>query len=110
MGVRIRWVGSRPRLWRSVIKELAIAEQMTTNNDVITINYCVNYGGRTEIAEATQRNRQRGRGRQAQPGPDHRGHDRQPPAPARHSRCRSVYADFGGAAVQQLHVVAGGLR
>ena len=29
MGVRIRWVGSRPRLWRSVINELAIAEDMT---------------------------------------------------------------------------------
>ncbi|OSC38597.1 decaprenyl diphosphate synthase [Mycobacterium decipiens] len=54
MGVRIRWVGSRPRLWRSVINELAIAEQVTKNNDVITINYCVNYGGRTEIAEATR--------------------------------------------------------
>ncbi len=27
---------------------------MTVNNDVITINYCVNYGGRTEIAEATR--------------------------------------------------------
>ncbi|EUA33391.1 di-trans,poly-cis-decaprenylcistransferase [Mycobacterium xenopi 4042] len=45
MGVRIRWVGSRPRLWRSVIKELEIAEQMTADNDVITVNYCVNYGG-----------------------------------------------------------------
>jgi trans,polycis-decaprenyl diphosphate synthase len=54
MGVRIRWVGSRPRLWRSVINELAVAEEMTKNNDVITINYCVNYGGRTEIAEATK--------------------------------------------------------
>ena len=29
MGVKIRWVGSRPRLWRSVINELAIAEEMT---------------------------------------------------------------------------------
>ncbi|MGA7052775.1 MAG: polyprenyl diphosphate synthase, partial [Mycobacterium sp.] len=38
MGVRIRWVGSRPRLWRSVINELAIAEAMTLDNDVITIN------------------------------------------------------------------------
>lgn len=55
MGVRIRWVGSRPRLWRSVINELAIAEEVTKNNDVITINYCVNYGGRAEIAEATRR-------------------------------------------------------
>ena len=55
MGVRIRWVGSRPRLWRSVINELAIAEEVTRNNEVITINYCVNYGGRAEIAEATRR-------------------------------------------------------
>jgi trans,polycis-decaprenyl diphosphate synthase len=54
MGVRIRWVGSRPRLWRSVIKELAIAEDMTVHNDVITVNYCVNYGGRAEIAEAAR--------------------------------------------------------
>ncbi|MGO9382901.1 MAG: decaprenyl diphosphate synthase [Mycobacterium sp.] len=54
IGVRIRWVGSRPRLWRSVIDELAVAEAMTAHNDVITINYCVNYGGRTEIAEATK--------------------------------------------------------
>ncbi len=54
MGVRIRWVGSRPRLWRSVIHELAVAEAMTDGNDVITVNYCVNYGGRTEIAEATR--------------------------------------------------------
>ncbi len=54
IGVRIRWVGSRPRLWRSVINELAIAEAMTTGNDVITVNYCVNYGGRAEIAEAAR--------------------------------------------------------
>ncbi|KAA8965816.1 decaprenyl diphosphate synthase [Mycobacterium sp.] len=54
MGVKIRWVGSRARLWRSVIKELAIAEEMTRDNDVITINYCVNYGGRTEITEAAR--------------------------------------------------------
>lgn len=54
MGVRMRWVGSRPRMWRSVIKEFEIAEDMTVDNDVITINYCVNYGGRTEIVEAAQ--------------------------------------------------------
>lgn len=54
IGVKIRWVGSRPRLWRSVINELAIAEDMTKDNDVITVNYCVNYGGRAEIAEATK--------------------------------------------------------
>ncbi|OBR97984.1 MAG: decaprenyl diphosphate synthase [Mycobacterium sp.] len=55
MGVKIRWVGSAPRLWRSVINELAVAEEVTKNNDVITINYCVNYGGRMEIAEAARK-------------------------------------------------------
>ena len=54
MGVNMRWVGSRPRMWRSVIKEFDIAEQMTVDNDVITVNYCVNYGGRTEIVEAAR--------------------------------------------------------
>jgi trans,polycis-decaprenyl diphosphate synthase len=54
IGVRIRWVGSRPRLWRSVINELAIAEAMTEGNDVITVNYCVNYGGRAEITESAR--------------------------------------------------------
>lgn len=54
MGVRMRWVGSRARMWRSVIKEFEIAEEMTANNSVITVNYCVNYGGRAEIAEAAR--------------------------------------------------------
>jgi trans,polycis-decaprenyl diphosphate synthase len=54
MGVRMRWMGSRPKMWRSVIKEFEIAEQMTVDNHVITVNYCVNYGGRTEIAEAAR--------------------------------------------------------
>ena len=54
MGVNMRWVGSRARMWRSVMKEFDIAEDMTRDNDVITVNYCVNYGGRAEIAEATR--------------------------------------------------------
>ena len=29
MGVRVRWAGRRPRLWRSVISELEDAERMT---------------------------------------------------------------------------------
>ena len=52
MGVRMRWVGSRARMWRSVIKEFELAEEMTVNNSVITVNYCVNYGGRAELVEA----------------------------------------------------------
>ncbi len=52
LGVRVRWAGRRPRLWRSVIKELEIAEQMTRHNSVLTLTMCVNYGGRAEIADA----------------------------------------------------------
>ena len=55
MGVKMRWVGSRARMWRSVMKEFEIAEELTANNDVINVNYCVNYGGRTEIAEAARK-------------------------------------------------------
>jgi undecaprenyl diphosphate synthase len=52
LGVRVRWAGRRPRLWRSVIKELQVAEEMTKHNDVLTLTMCVNYGGRAEIADA----------------------------------------------------------
>jgi undecaprenyl diphosphate synthase len=52
LGVRVRWAGRRPRLWRSVIKELETAEEMTRHNDVMTLTMCVNYGGRAEIADA----------------------------------------------------------
>src|ERR1700745_1138089 len=46
MGVRVRWAGRRPRLWRSVISELEDAERMTAGNSVLTLQFCVNYGGR----------------------------------------------------------------
>lgn len=52
LGVRVRWAGRRPRLWRSVIKELEIAEELTKHNTVCTLTMCVNYGGRAEIADA----------------------------------------------------------
>ena len=52
MGIRVRWAGRRPRLWRSVISELEDAERMTVGNSVLTLQFCVNYGGRAEIADA----------------------------------------------------------
>jgi undecaprenyl diphosphate synthase len=55
LGVRIRWAGRRPRLWRSVIKELEEAEAMTAKNRNLTLTMCVNYGGRAEIADAAAR-------------------------------------------------------
>jgi undecaprenyl diphosphate synthase len=52
LGVRVRWAGRRPKLWRSVIKELEIAQELTKHNDRLTLTMCVNYGGRAEIADA----------------------------------------------------------
>jgi undecaprenyl diphosphate synthase len=52
LGVRVRWAGRRPRLWRSVIKELEVAEELTRDNDRLTLTMCVNYGGRAELADA----------------------------------------------------------
>lgn len=50
--MRVRWAGRRPKLWRSVIRELEVAEELTRDNDVLTLTMCVNYGGRAEIADA----------------------------------------------------------
>ena len=53
-GVRVRWAGRRPRLWRSVVRELEVAEELTKDNDVLTLTMCVNYGGRAELADAAR--------------------------------------------------------
>ena len=53
-GVRVRWVGRRPRLWRSVIRELEAAEELTKDNTTMTLAMCVNYGGRAEIIDAAR--------------------------------------------------------
>lgn len=53
-GVRVRWAGRRPRLWRSVISELEEAERLTAGNTTCTLTMCVNYGGRAEIADAAK--------------------------------------------------------
>lgn len=53
-GVRVVWAGRRPRLWRSVIRELETAEEMTKNNTTMTLAMCVNYGGRAELVDAAR--------------------------------------------------------
>jgi undecaprenyl diphosphate synthase len=52
LGVRIRWVGKPGRLWKSVIDELEEAQALTKRNTVMTLNMCVNYGGRAELTDA----------------------------------------------------------
>ncbi len=51
-GVRVRWAGRRPRLWKSVIDELEVAMDRTKHNTTIDVVFCINYGGRAEIADA----------------------------------------------------------
>ena len=53
MGVKIQWIGRPQRLWKSVISELEEAEALTKKNKTLTLNMCVNYGGRAEIVDAT---------------------------------------------------------
>jgi len=55
IGVRIRWAGRRPKLWRSVISELEAAEEKTKHNTRMNMTMCVNYGGRAEIGDAARR-------------------------------------------------------
>lgn len=53
-GVRVVWAGRRPRLWRSVIRELKETEELTKNNTKMTLVMCVNYGGRAEIVDSVR--------------------------------------------------------
>src|SRR5918995_3429566 len=54
LGIRVRWVGRMPRLWKSVAKELQVAQEQTKDNDKLTLYFCMNYGGRAELADAMQ--------------------------------------------------------
>jgi undecaprenyl diphosphate synthase len=54
LGIRIRWVGRMPKMWKSVVQELQVAQEQTVDNDAMTLYFCVNYGGRAEIADAAQ--------------------------------------------------------
>ncbi|WP_291797752.1 MULTISPECIES: isoprenyl transferase [Brevibacterium] len=52
LGVRIVWAGRPGRLWKSVIRELEDAAEMTKHNTGLVLQFCVNYGGRTELVDA----------------------------------------------------------
>ncbi|RKT82764.1 undecaprenyl diphosphate synthase [Saccharopolyspora antimicrobica] len=54
MGVRVRWAGRKPKLWRSVVNQLQDAEERTKNNEVMNLTMCVNYGGRAEVGDAAR--------------------------------------------------------
>ena len=53
-GVRVRWSGRSPRLWKSVERALQAAEKQTASNTTLDLVMNVNYGGRAEIADAAR--------------------------------------------------------
>ncbi|MER6539849.1 polyprenyl diphosphate synthase [Streptomyces sp900105755] len=54
LGVRVCWVGRMPRMWKSVAKELRVAQEQTKDNDRLTLYFCMNYGGRAEVTDAAK--------------------------------------------------------
>ncbi|MEM8693090.1 MAG: polyprenyl diphosphate synthase [Pseudomonadota bacterium] len=54
-GVRVRFIGDRVRLDDKLVKLMDELEQLTENNDVVHLTIALNYGGRDEVARATQR-------------------------------------------------------
>ena len=109
LGVRVRWAGRAPRLWRSVIKELQVAEELTRDNDVLTLTMCVNYGGRSELADAARSiAREVAAGRLNPDKVDEKTFARHLYVPELAGR-RPGVAHVGGAAALQLHALAGGV-
>lgn len=51
-GIKIRVIGQKYRLPQSLQVEIEKAETETANNDVLTVNFALSYGGRAELVEA----------------------------------------------------------
>ncbi len=108
-GVRMRWVGRAPRLWRSVIKELEVAQELTQHNTGLTLYFCVNYGGGprspTPCSESPTTSRAVGSGRAPSTRRRSSATSTSPTCPTSTSSCAAR-----GAAHEQLPAVAVGLR
>ena len=53
-GVKIRFVGRREGLSASLLREMDRDMAVTANNDRLTLNLAINYGGRAEITDAAR--------------------------------------------------------
>lgn len=52
--VRVLWSGQGSRLRRALLRELRITEKLTRDNTGLTVQLCLNYGGRGEITDAVR--------------------------------------------------------
>ncbi len=107
--VRVRIIGERDDLDPDIGRLLTEAEELTKNNDGLTLVVAFNYGARQEIARAARRiAREVAQGR-LDPGRHHAGDGRRLPRRARHSRSRSHHPHQRRAAPVQLPALAVGL-
>lgn len=51
-GARVRFAGRMSVFPQDILDIVQMAEDLTKNNDIIDVVFCVNYGGRQEIADA----------------------------------------------------------
>jgi undecaprenyl diphosphate synthase len=54
-GVRVRFIGDRVRLDPKLTALMAELEEVTAHNSLVNLTIAINYGGRDEVARATQR-------------------------------------------------------
>ncbi len=53
--VRVRFIGDRIKLDKKLVKLMDDLESATAENDLVNLTIALNYGGRDEVARATQR-------------------------------------------------------
>lgn len=53
-GIRIKFLGTKEKLGKDIIKSIQNIEEVTKNNKEGVMNLCFNYGGRLEIVEAVK--------------------------------------------------------
>ena len=110
LGVRVVWSGRAGRLWKSVISELQTAEEMSRGNSTLTLQFCVNYGGQAEIADAAAAIARDVAAGRLRPGEGHREDRREIPLPPRGPRGGPVPAPLRRAAHLQLPALADRVR
>jgi len=54
-GVRMRFIGRRERISEELVRRMSWAEELTGDNERITLFVAFNYGGRAEILDAARR-------------------------------------------------------
>ena len=109
LGVRVRWAGRAPRLWKSVIRELQVAEELTQRQRRADADDVRQLRRPRRARRRRPGDRPRGGRRAAGPGQGRREDLRPAPLRPRAARRRPGLAHVGGAAAVQLHAVAGGV-